>query len=156
MFDSVGWAVTDPRRIEAALGATVASTAELDGGMIGTVHRVALEDGRTVVAKTGDTPLTVEARMVQYLDAHGLPVPTVLHATDDFLVLTHVDGDSQITTAVERDAAETLASLHDTTAEQVGFPFDTLTGTVTQPNPWTDEWWQFYDDELAETLARIP
>ncbi|MFC7058618.1 phosphotransferase [Halovenus salina] len=125
----------DTTRIERALGTTVRSLSELDGGMIGTVHRVALEDGRTVVAKTGETPLSVEARMLQYLDASGLPVPAVLAASDNLLVLTHVPGDSEITPAVERDAADHLAALHETTADRFGFPFATLTGTVTQPNP---------------------
>lgn len=138
--------MNDPTRVEQALGTSVQSTTELDGGMIGTVHRVDLADGRTVVAKTGETPLSVEARMLQYLDAHGLPVPTVLAAADDLLVLSHVEGEPRITPAVERDAAETLAALHDNTADGFGFPFDTLTGTVRQPNPWTDQWHRFYAD----------
>jgi len=62
-------------QVEHALETSVRSTTELDGRMIGTVHRVALADGRTVVARTGETPLTVEARMLQQLDACGLPVP---------------------------------------------------------------------------------
>jgi fructosamine-3-kinase len=139
-------------RIERALETRVRSSTELDGGMIGTVRRVELADGRTVVAKTGETPLCVEARMLQYLDAHGLQVPTVLHATDELLVLSYVEGDSRITPAVERDAAERLAALHDVSAEGFGFPFDTLTGPVTQPNPWTDRWWRFYRDHRLQPL----
>ncbi len=132
------------KSIEEALATEVRSMTELDGGMIGTVHRVDLEDGRTVVAKTGETPLTIEAEMLQYLDLHGLTVPSVLSASDDLLVLSYVEGESRITPAVERDAADRLTTLHETTADQFGFPFDTLTGTVTQPNPWTESWTQFY------------
>lgn len=143
------------RRVGAALGAGVRSLTELDGGMIGTVHRVDLDDGRTVVAKTGETPLTVEARMLRYLDDHGLPVPDVLSASDSLLVLSYVEGESLITPAVERDAAERLATLHATTADRFGFPFDTLTGPVTQPNPWTDRWVEFYRDQrLRPVRAR--
>jgi len=131
-------------RIEAALGARVLATSELDGGMIGTVHRVDLADGRTVVAKTGETPLTVEARMLRYLARHGLAVPDVLSSDEDLLVLSYVEGDGPITPAVERDLADRLAALHATAADGFGFPFDTLCGPVPQPNPWTDRWIPFY------------
>lgn len=142
-------------RVERGLDTAVRATTELDGGMIGTVHRVGLADDRTVVAKTGATPLNVEARMLQHLDARGLPVPTVLHASDDLLVLTHIDGESEITPAVARDAAENLAALHDTTAGAFGFPFDTLTGTVTQPNPWTDRWSRFYVEHRLQYVREL-
>jgi fructosamine-3-kinase len=123
--------------------------------MIGTVYRVALTDGRTVVAKTGETPLTVEARMLQHLDANGLPVPTVLQASDDLLVLTHAEGTPAHTPAVARDAADHLAALHETTAAAFGFPFETLTGTVTQPNPWTTEWSRFYVDHRLRHVREL-
>lgn len=141
-------------RVEQVLGTGVRGATELDGGMIGTVRRLALDDGRTVVAKTGETPLSVEARMLRYLDARGLSVPGVLYADDDLLVLTHVEGESEITPAVERDAAEHLAALHDATAEGFGFPFDTLTGTVRQPNPWTDRWSEFYAEQRLEHVRQ--
>ncbi len=147
--------MNDPERVEQTLGVSVQSTTELDGGMIGTVHRVDLVEGRTVVAKTGETPLSVEARMLQYLDDRGLPVPDVLHASDDLLVLSHVEGESRITPAVERDAAETLAALHDNSADGFGFPFDTLTGTVTQPNPWTDQWHRFYAENRLRHVREL-
>jgi fructosamine-3-kinase len=155
VLSSVDIPVNTPGRIEQVLGTGVASMTELDGGMIGTVQRVSLDDGQTVVAKTGETPLTVEARMLQYLEATGLPVPTVLHAADDLLLLTYVDGESRITPAVERDAADRLASLHEITAAQFGFPFDTLTGPVTQPNPWTDQWCQFYRQQRLLHVRRL-
>lgn len=140
------------QRIEAVVNARVCSRTELDGGMIGTVHRVTLDDGRTVVAKTGQTPLGVEGRMLRYLDAHGLPVPGVIHASESLLLLSYVEGETRITPAVERDAAEKLAALHATTAEAFGFPFDTLTGTVPQPNPWTDRWIRFYRDHRLQPV----
>lgn len=142
-------------RIETILGAGVRSTTELDGGKVGTVHRVDLADGRTVVAKTGETPLSVEARMLRYLDRHGLAVPYVLSADDDLLVLSYVEGDAAITEAVERDLADRLATLHGTTADGVGFPFDTLCGPLPQPNPWTDRWIPFYrEHRLAPVRER--
>lgn len=124
----------------------VRSLTEVDGGMIGEVYRVDLEDDDTVVAKVGDTPLGTEARMLRYLDEHGLRVPSVLSASDDLLVMEHVAGSSTITPSVERDAADRLARLHANVADAFGFPFETLTGPVRQPNPWTEGWTTFLAD----------
>lgn len=139
-------------RIERALGTRVVSMSELDGGMVGTVHRVELATGRTIAAKTGETPLSIEAQMLRFLDDRGLPVPTVLYDSDDLLLLSFVEGESRITPAVERDAAEKLASLHDESAEGFGFPFDTLSGPEKQPNPWTDRWAEFYADHRVRRM----
>jgi fructosamine-3-kinase len=148
-------AVPLTERIERALGATVVETAELDGGMIGTVYRVEL-GSETVVAKTSDHSLTTEGRMLRYLRAESdLPVPEVYHSGDDLLVLEHVAGESTITPAVERNAAGHLASLHAIDGPGFGFPFDTLTGPVRQPNPWTDSWVEFYREHRVRTLLAL-
>jgi fructosamine-3-kinase len=137
-------------------GCAIETSEPLDGGEIGTVHRVGLADGRTVVAKTGPTDLTVEARMLAHLaEEGGLTVPEVLHATTDLLVLPYLEGRAQVTPAVERDLAERLASLHATTAEGFGFPFDTLTGVYRQPNPWTEDWATFFGtSRLGRSVGR--
>lgn len=138
-------------RIEDALDATVESIEALDGGMIGSVYRVDLADGRRRVAKVGDTPLTVEAFMFEYLAEHtDLPVPAVYHATDDLLLIEYVEGTSEITPAVERDLADHLAGLHEVSAEAFGFPRDTLDGPLVQPNPWTDSWVEFYREQRLD------
>ena len=143
-------------RVEATLGASVTSVSTLDGGMIGSVHRVDLTDGRTVVAKTGDTPLSVEAFMLEHLaDESDLPVPDVYHADDDLLLLEFVRGTTEHSPAVARDAADHLASLHRITGPAFGFERDTLTGTVRQPNPWTDSWVEFFGTHRLAHLHRV-
>ena len=138
------------------LGASPTALTELDGGEMGTVHRVDLADGRTVVAKTGDAPLDVEARMLRYLAAETeLPVPTVYDASEDLLVMEYVAGESAFSERVERDAADHLAALHEVAGPAFGFPFDTLTGSVRQPNPWTDSWVEFYRDRRVEYMADV-
>lgn len=131
---------------------------ELDGGQVGSVHRVDLTDDRRVVVKTADTDLQIEAEMLAHLrSVGGLRVPEVYHATADLLILEFVAGDSTVTPAVERDLAERLAALHATEADRFGFPFDTLTGAFRQPNPWSDDWATFVRDERlghAATCAR--
>lgn len=148
----MAWAL--PERIEEALGRSAAATRELDGGMIGSVYRVDLDDGDVIVAKTSDHALSIEGEMLAYLAAESaLPVPAVYHADDDLLCLEYVSGDSTITPAVERDAAAQLAALHENRAPACGFPFDTLTGPVPQPNPCTDSWVEFYREQRIRAVC---
>ena len=136
-------------------GSAIEAASELDGGMIGTVRRLDLADGRSIVAKTGDTPLSTEARMLEHLADNGLPVPDVYYASDDLLLLAFIEGESEMTPAVERDAADRLARLHDRSTEAFGFPFDTLTGPIEQPNPWTDDWRQFYVEHRLDHVLDL-
>ncbi|MFU8867929.1 fructosamine kinase family protein [Natronococcus sp.] len=134
----------------------VVETTALEGGQIGSVHRVGLADGSSVVAKTGETPLEVEAFMLQFLATESeLPVPDVYQADADLLVLEHVAGTTDHGPAVARDAADHLARLHGVEAEAVGFERDTLTGPVRQPNPWTDSWIDFYREHRLAHVAEL-
>jgi fructosamine-3-kinase len=142
--------------VEQALGKAALEVIELDGGMIGSVYRIDLDGGETVVAKTSEHSLTTEGRMLGYLAAESdLPVPSVEYVDQDLLVLERVAGESTITPAVERDAATHLASLHEVEGPACGFPFDTLTGPVHQPNPWTDSWVEFYRRHRVETVVGL-
>jgi fructosamine-3-kinase len=145
-------------RVAAAIGrdpTAVTALVELEGGMIGRVVRAELAEDGSVVAKTGPTPLSVEARMLRALSRAGLAVPEVYHASDDLLVMEHVEGRSEFTPAAERDAADRLARLHAHDAEAFGFPFDTLTGLVRQPNPWTDSWIEFFGEHRLRHVAGL-
>jgi fructosamine-3-kinase len=143
-------------RVEDVLGERVVRLEELDGGMVGTVHRVDLESGETLVAKTGDTPLDVEARMLRYLARHtSFPVPTIEYADAEVLVLTHVPGDTTHSSRVERDAADHLAALHGHTAGAFGFPFETLSGPLRQPNRWCTSWVAFFGEHRLDHVADV-
>ncbi|MFW5956455.1 MAG: fructosamine kinase family protein [Halorhabdus sp.] len=142
-------------RVADALDVEPIACRELDGGMIGQVHRVDLADGSSVVAKTGETPLSIEGDMLRFLETSSdLPVPTVYAASEDLLVIEYVAGDSTITPAVARDAADHLAALHETTADAFGFEFDTLLGPLAQPNPWSERWLPFYREHRLLRQAR--
>jgi fructosamine-3-kinase len=144
------------RRVVAAVGGRVTGVERLEGGMVGTVHRVDFAERPSLVAKTGDTPLDVEARMLRYLARYtSLPVPTVEYADTDLLVLELVEGDTTHDPAVERDAATRLAALHDHTAGAFGFPFDTLTGPIDQPNRWTASWVDFFREHRLGHLTTL-
>jgi fructosamine-3-kinase len=133
--------------------APIAAVTELDGGEIGSVHRVDLADGQRVVAKTAGTDLRTEARMLRHLAEHGLAVPEVFHATEDLLVIEFVPGDAEITPSVERDLADRLAALHAESAPTFGFPFDTLTGKLDLPNPREPDWQTFFGEHRLGYMA---
>ena len=139
-------------RVETALDEEVVETETLEGGMIGDVYRVELA-GRTIVAKIGDHSLVTEGRMLRYLaEESALPVPAVHHVDEELLCIEYIEGSSTITPAVERDAARQLAELHAVGGRAFGFPFDTLTGPVPQPNPWTERWIPFYREQRVRSI----
>jgi fructosamine-3-kinase len=145
--------MTDPLS-ELPIDAEIRSREPLSGGQIGRVSRVELADGRTVVAKTGPTDLSLEARMLRYLGEHGLPVPAVLGDSKEVLVLSHVEGESRFSPGAERHAARLLADLHSNSLPEFGFPYDTLTGELPLPNPRTDSWIDFFAEHRLRYAAR--
>lgn len=152
-------------RVAAALDAEVRALVPLDGGEIGAVYRVDLPD-RPAVAKTGPTDLTVEARMLDHLaERSPLPVPAVLRADPDLLLLEHLPGDTGLNAGAERHLADLLADTHAVAPARgaFGFPFETLCGELAQPNPWTDSWAAFYREhrvlhaaDAAREAGRLP
>ena len=141
------------RAVESWAGSRLDATTELDGGEVGSVHRVDLADGRRIVAKTAGTDLRTEAGMLRHLAEHGLAVPELFHATEDLLLLAFVEGRSEITPNVERDLADRLAALHGHEAPTFGFPFDTLTGKLDLPNPRTADWPAFFGEHRLGHMA---
>ncbi|SFR45576.1 fructosamine kinase family protein [Halogeometricum limi] len=154
MPDETPSAETIRTRAESQFESPVTALSELDGGEVGTVYRVEFADRSPVVAKAGDTPLTVEAEMLRYLARESpLPVPEVYDAADDLLFLQYVDGDGRFTESVERDIADHLAALHEVTADRSGFSFDTLSGPYHFPNPWTESWVEFFREHRLLDVA---
>lgn len=143
-------------QLENALGTAPARLERLSGGMIGTVHKIVLTDGTKLVAKRSENSLKTEAMMLRYLaEKSDLPVPEVICADDDLLVLEFVEGASQFSTAAEHHAAELLADLHRVKAEAYGFERDTLIGSLPQPNPPTSDWSAFFRDERLLHMADL-
>jgi len=149
------------RRLAAAVEKATGSRPEriqpMGGGCVGDVSRVALADGRVVVAKTGDqgSGLDLEGFMLRYLaDKAALPVPEVLHATDDLLVMSFIETSGGITEAAQVDAAGLLAELHRVTADRFGFERPTAIGGLVQPNTWTASWRDFFRDHRLLAMSR--
>lgn len=146
------------RAVEDALGRAVVSSSPLSGGCVGDVVRAVLADGESVVVKTesgGGGRLDVEGRMLARLaDDTELPVPHVLHARPDLLVMEWIEAGDALGDEAERDAARHLAALHAITAESFGHDEDTLIGGLVQPNPWTDSWRAFFAEHRLLDMAR--
>jgi fructosamine-3-kinase len=93
--------------------------------------------------------------MLRYLrEKSELPVPKVYHSSEALLLMEFMPGGGNVSAAQEH-AAELLAALHDITADAYGHERDTLIGSLSQPNPWTSSWVDFFRDQRLLYLARI-
>jgi fructosamine-3-kinase len=144
--------------IEVALGERLLDARPMGGGCIGEVYKAELADGTSVVAKVdraGAAPLEREAYMLRYLrEKSELPVPEVYHSSEALLLMEFIPGAGNVSAAQEH-AAELLAALHDITAGAYGHERDTLIGSLSQPNPWTDSWVEFFRDQRLLYLAGV-
>jgi hypothetical protein len=120
--DALAVAVAD------ALGASVVRTSPVSGGCISEAGRVDLADGRTVFAKLaaglpGDL-LPIEAEGLRWLgEVDGVPVPDVLAATADVLVLTWLPP-GRAGPRTEAELGRALAHLHGSRAPSFGWHRD--------------------------------
>lgn len=146
----------------ASLGERLLSTRPMDGGCIGEVYKAELSDGTSVVAKVdraGESHLEREAYMLRYLrEKSELPVPEVYYSSETLLLMQLMEGGGNLSEA-QAHAAELLAALHDVAAEAYGHERDTLIGSLSQPNPWTGSWVEFFRDQrvlyLTEVAGRV-
>ena len=143
--------------MEAALGARILEERPLTGGCIAEARRLTLSDGREVVSKTApDGGLSLEGYMLAYLARESaLPLPELLLAEEDLLVMAFVPHDGQGGPAGERDAARHLARLHGVTAPAFGLERDTLIGALHQPNPWSESWIDFFREQRLLPTIRL-
>ena len=144
--------------VDAALGEKLLSARPLGGGCIGEVYKAELADGSTVVAKVdrgGEANLGREAYMLRYLGERSeLPVPKVYHSSKKLLLMEFMEGGGDLSPA-EGHAAELLAALHGITADAYGHERDTLIGNLSQPNPWTVSWVEFFREHRLLYAARV-
>jgi fructosamine-3-kinase len=143
--------------IDHALGRRPLRAEPIGGGGMAAVWRLDMPDGDVLVAKTGPAGagLDVEGWMLDYLrDRSALPVPEVLFAADDLLVMTHIPANEAIGPQAERHAAELLATLHDIGALAFGLERDTLIGGLPQPNGWMASWRDFFRDRRLLAMGR--
>ena len=143
--------------IERLLGRRPLRVAPLGGRCIAPVYRCDLAGGARVVAKQPSPGRTLEceAWMLRYLaENSALPVPAVLAAEPDLLLLEYIASGDPIDARAEAHAAELLAALHAIRGPHFGFPRDTLIGPLDQPNPPTPRWLDFFREHRLLHRAR--
>lgn len=155
-------------RIEAITGQRADRISALSGGCVGDVYKIDMPNGSDLVAKLSDGPasgLPLEARMLAYLAEHtNVPVPQVLFADDELLLMERMESGGGLGGSVQHHGAEVVAALHNITTEQgYGFDFDTVIGGLHQPNPWCENWRDFFAQQRliymaceAERAGRLP
>lgn len=124
----------------------------LGGGSICDVWDGTLADGTRVAVKRAPYEVDVEVDGLAALDDAGAPVPEVLGADDDVLVLRHVTGAPAWEWLGGR-----LAQVHRATAaQQFGWHRDNLLGRAVQPGGWSDDWPTFFAEHRIQPLLSAP
>ena len=145
-------------RLESVLERRVQASQPLAGGMISRVVLVEMAKGEPVVAKISDGghDLTIEAYMLSYLRENSeLPVPQVLHAEPDLLLMEYIAGKSEWDRDSLSHLGRLLAACHQVEGGAYGLERDTLIGPLHQPNPWTDSWIAFFRDSRLLFMTGI-
>jgi fructosamine-3-kinase len=121
---------------------------ELTGGSICRVWTGELDDGSAVVVKQAPYDVTVEVDGLEALRAAGAPVPDVLAADGDLLVMQHVDGEPDWPSLGRR-----VAELHRGSAGgRFGWHRDNLLGRALQLGGWSDDWATFFAERRLRPL----
>ncbi|RBO54254.1 aminoglycoside phosphotransferase [Rhodovulum sp. BSW8] len=134
--------MADRAALEALLGAPVARIEPMQGGDLSEVVRVALSDGRQVVAKTG-LRVATEARMLRAIAAAGAPAPQVIAVTEGLLVLEYL-AESRAMPDGWAALDDGLARLHATAGAAYGWPEDYAFGPAAIPNGASGDWPGFW------------
>ena len=143
--------------IERAAGKKVKASRPLSGGSVAQVLLIEMEGGGRLAAKIGrpGSSLPLEAWMLGYLARETrLPVPRVVHASEELLLLEYIESGDVLDSPAQRHAAELLAALHGITAPAFGLERDTAIGDLPQPNPRSESWIGFFRDRRLLHMAR--
>ena len=130
------------------------SAAPLPGGMVCAVVGGRLADGRAVVVKRCPYPAEVEADGLAALAAAGAPVPAVLAAHGQVLVLERV-GDPD-TPPDWAGLGRAVARLHRIVGPRHGWHRDNSGGRIVQVNGWCDDWPTFFVERRVRVHLADP
>lgn len=100
--------------------------------------------------------LDLEGWMLKHLnDKAAIPVPGVLYAQSDFLLMDYIPSTGSLGLLAEEDAARLLARLHAVSADAFGFEKDTIIGPYRQPNSQHKSWIDFFRDNRLLYMAQL-
>ncbi len=130
------------------------------GGSICQARRLTLEDGASVFAKSMGTEapehfFSTEAAGLRWLgEAAGAPVPEVVVALPQLLVLSWVEPGEPSAAAAERLGRD-LAATHRSGAESFGAPWPGFIGSLPQDNTAGDSWPEWFATRRLEPYLRM-
>jgi len=142
--------------IENLTGSRVQTKEPLSGGCVGDVYKVRLKNGETLVAKVGNSEngLSIEGMMLRYLAQKSeLPVPDVLYADENLLLMTWVPSEGTLDRSAQVNAADLVASLHQISNSHFGFSSDTVIGGLRQINSPSKSWIDFFAQNRLLDMA---
>jgi len=146
------------QKIEKLLDRKIIRSRPLAGGKISQVVRLDLDNRDSVVAKLGGGAhdLTIEAYMLDYLrQSSSLPVPRVLHAEANLLLIEFIDGATGLDAGSQAHLGKLLAKCHQIKGAAYGLERDTLIGPIDQPNPQSASWIEFFREQRLLYMTNI-
>ncbi len=138
------------RRAEDLLGTAVVATSPVAGGDIATATRLRLSSGQTALMKTlphaPEGFFEAEAAGLRWLAEveGGVPVPEVLAAASDCVVVEWVERSSKTPVEAAVSFGQQLAATHAAGADGWGLDHDGFIGRLPLPNKTADSWPEFY------------
>ena len=138
------------RRAEELLGTAVVATSPVAGGDIATATRLRLSSGQTALMKTlphaPEGFFEAEAAGLRWLAEveGGVPVPEVLAAASDCVVVEWVEQSSKTPVEAAVSFGQQLAATHAAGADGWGLDHDGFIGRLPLPNKTADSWPEFY------------
>lgn len=144
-------------RVEQEAGNAVVSLRHLAPGNNASLYLADMQNGERLVVKASGhagARLDLEGWMLRYLQKNSdLPVPKVLWARKEMLVMTCLPNSGVIDADAQIHAADLLADLHQVTASEYGLDRDTLIGPLTQKNKPEQDWLVFFRDHRLLYMA---
>jgi fructosamine-3-kinase len=138
------------RRAEELLATAVVATSSVAGGDIATATRLRLSSGQTALMKTlphaPEGFFESEAAGLRWLAEveGGVPVPEVLAAASDCVVVEWVEQSSKTPVEAAVSFGQQLAATHAAGADRWGLDHDGFIGRLPLPNKTADSWPEFY------------
>ena len=137
----------------------VATRQPVAGGCINNGARLETETGSTFFLKTNtNAPEDMFAReaegLVALKRANGPRVPGPLLWDAEFILLDDLRPSGRAANYWE-NLGRQLATLHQMTNPQFGFEHDNYLGTTPQPNPWTDNGYEFFAEHRLGYQTRL-
>jgi protein-ribulosamine 3-kinase len=129
------------------------------GGCINHGMILQAEAGKSFFLKTNrTTPSDMFAREAEGLQAlrtdDGPVVPEPYIVGHDFILMTDLSPSGR---GVDYwpDLGRRLAALHSHTNPQFGFAHDNYIGSTPQPNPWTEDGYEFFTEQRLRYMTRL-